>query len=166
MDEVISKGKGKLRAMKAQLGGLTGVWKTLAEQHGEAAALLERARDNPTKRDELWPTIRSELLSHERGELREVYPVLRQHADLRVLAERHDIQAKDMEQIVLRLDGMSPQSDAWQSLYNDLVSSVQAHAEEEETDIFPIAQQVLGDEVSRDLDAKFRRAKQEVAAQV
>lgn len=73
MDSMISKGAGMVKAVKARLEGLVGVFKTLAEQHGEVAALLKRLQHSPDKRSELWPEIRRELLSHERAELREVY---------------------------------------------------------------------------------------------
>src|SRR3954470_6443269 len=38
----------------------------------------------------LWPTIRIMLLSHERGEVHEVYPVLRSYPELAALADHHD----------------------------------------------------------------------------
>ncbi|TMQ13574.1 MAG: hypothetical protein E6J90_28220 [Deltaproteobacteria bacterium] len=70
---MISKGAGKVKGVKARLDGLVGVFKTLAEQHGEVKVLLKRLQDKPEKKPELWPEIRRELLSHERGELRVVY---------------------------------------------------------------------------------------------
>src|SRR5262249_48663483 len=90
MDSMLSKGGGMMKGVKARLEGLTGVFRTLAEQHGEVAAMLKRLQSKPEKKAELWPEIRRELLSHERGEIREVYPVLRQHVQTRALAEHHD----------------------------------------------------------------------------
>jgi len=95
MEEMASKAMGKAKEGKAAASGLTGVFRTLAKQHGEVSALLKRAKssDDPEKRAELWQEIRVELLSHERGEMREVYPVLRKYPEIRPLAEHHDREA-------------------------------------------------------------------------
>jgi hemerythrin superfamily protein len=164
MDSMISKGAGKLKGVKARLDGLVGVFRTLAEQHGEVKVLLERLQDKPEKKPELWPEIRRELLSHERGELREVYPVLRQHMQTRALAEHHDQEAAEMESLIEKLD--TPQTLDWQALYNQLVDAVIHHAEEEEKEIFPKAQAVLGDQACKALDARFLAAKQQAASAV
>src|ERR1043165_6078223 len=88
MDQMTSKGAGVMKGIKARLDGLTGVFRTLAEQHGEVSTLLKRPQDKREKKAELWPEIRRELLSHERGEVRVVYPVLRQYAQTAPLAEQ------------------------------------------------------------------------------
>jgi hypothetical protein len=72
IDSMLSHGLGKVKEVKARLTGLVGVFATLAEQHGEVAALLQSARRSDEKFAELWPTIRRELISHEHAELREV----------------------------------------------------------------------------------------------
>jgi hemerythrin superfamily protein len=133
------------------------VFKTLAEQHAEVKVLLKRLQDKPEKKPELWPEIRRELLSHERGELREVYPVLRRHVQTRALAEHHDQEAADMETLIEKLDMAQPVD--WPMLYDQLVDAVIHHAEEEEKEIFPKAQQAIGSDAARDIEARFLAAK-------
>jgi iron-sulfur cluster repair protein YtfE (RIC family) len=166
MDSMISHGMGKVKAIKARIEGLVGVFQTLAEQHGEVAALLERARSSPEKRAELWPTIRMELLSHERGELRELYPVLRMYPETRALADGHDEEARELEQLISVLDATLIASDAWDALLDRLTETVLAHAKEEENQIFPQAQRVIGEERALEIEPKFLLAKQQVAAAV
>lgn len=166
MDKIVAKTKGELHAIKARLDGLVGVWRTLAEDHGEAAAMLKRASDDATKRTELWPQIRSALTAHEKAELRAVYPVLRQHPELRDLADEHDAEAKDLEEIISQLNNLSMQSREADSLFDELVQAVTEHVEVEEQHIFPRAQDVLGTDVSRDLEAKFVAAKKQILAAV
>ena len=43
IDEATTKTAGALRAVKSRFRGLTGVFTTLAKQHGEVKHLLERA---------------------------------------------------------------------------------------------------------------------------
>jgi hemerythrin superfamily protein len=158
---MMSKGAGMMKGVKARLDGLVGVFKTLAEQHGEVSAMLRRLQGKPEKKTELWPDIRRELLSHERAEMREVYPVLRQRVETRALAEHHDQEAAEMERLIERID-MAP-ADAWRALYDQLVDAVLHHANEEEAEIFPKAQQAIGEQAAKDLDARFLAAKKQAA---
>lgn len=166
MDSMISKGKGAMKSIEARLEGLRGVFRTLTQQHGEVSALLERVKRHPDKRRDLWPEIRTELLSHERAEMREVYPVLRQHAALQVLAEHHDTDAIEMAQMIGQLDVLDIDSDAWGIVFVELVDAVVSHAAEEEQVIFPAAQEAIGDVLAEDLDRKFLVAKQQLAEAV
>jgi len=162
MDSMLSKGAGVMKGFKARLEGLTGVFKTLAEQHGDVAAMLKRLQSKPEKKAELWPEIRRELLSHERGEMREVYPVLRQHVQTRALAEHHDQEAAEMERLIEQLDTAT--ADDWRRLFDQLTDTVIHHANEEEGTIFPKAQEAIGDKAAKDLEARFLAAKKQIMA--
>ena len=192
MDSMISKGAGKVKGVKARLDGLVGVFKTLAEQHGEVKVLLKRLQDKPEKKPELWPEIRRELLSHvafpigaytkpqvralareldlpvhdkpDSQELRVVYPVLRQYVQTRALAEHHDQEATEVENLIEKLD--LAQALDWRALYDQLVDTVIHHAEEEEKEIFPKALDAIGDQTAKDLDERFLAAKQHAASAV
>jgi hemerythrin superfamily protein len=160
LDSMLSKGAGVLKGVKARLDGLHGVFKTLAEQHGEVSAMMKRLKDHPEKRAELWPEIRRNLISHERAEMREIYPVLRQHDQTRVLADHHDQEAAELERLIERLDS---ETGNWQALFAQLVDTVVHHATEEETQIFPRAQDAIGDRVTRDLEARFLATQKQIA---
>lgn len=168
IDELASKTMGKVKQAKAMATGLSGVFRTLAEQHGEVSALLKRAKaaDDPEKRSELWRTIRVELLSHERAEMREVYPVLRRYPETRSLAEHHDEEANELESMIMRLDGISTASQEWSDLLSKIADSVVHHASEEENEIFPKAQETIGKPEAESLDSRFLQAKQEVMNQL
>jgi len=164
MDTMISKGKGVMKTVEATFEGLRGVFRTLAKQHGEVSALLQRAKaGDAEKRRELWPKIRVELLSHERAEVREVYPVLRQREATRPFVDRHDQDAREMDHMIARLGVLDIDSDAWSTLFCALADIVIAHAEEEEATIFPAAQAAIGEVLTSELDRRFLAAKQQLA---
>ncbi|HLJ74876.1 MAG TPA: hemerythrin domain-containing protein [Thermoanaerobaculia bacterium] len=164
IEETASTAMGLTNEGKAALSGLSGVFRTLAKQHGEVSALLKRAESSKdaSKRAELWKTIRVELLSHERAEMREIYPVLRQYPETRTLAEHHDREAKDLESMIKQLDGTDTASTAWSALLEKITDSVQHHAKEEENEIFPIAQKTIGKPEAERLDSRFVQTKQEI----
>lgn len=164
IDTLLSKGRGKIKAMKARLDGVVGVFRTLTEQHGEVESLLGSVRHDPDKRQDLWPKIRTDLLSHCRAEVQEVFPALRAHEPTRALADQHDAEAREIEQLIAEIDANEISSAAWGKLFERLADTVEAHANEEETEIFPIAQSVLGAERAKQLDERFLAAQQRIAA--
>ena len=166
MDATLSHGMGKVKAIKARLSGLVGVFKTLSEQHGEVAMLLERAKTSNEKFVQLWPTIRRELLSHEKAELREVYPILRTREATRPLAEEHDLEAHELEQLIRAIDELPVAAPERTEVYHRLVRTVMEHAREEEGEIFPRAQEAIGKAQAEALEATFLAAKQQIAQSI
>lgn len=155
VDQVISKGAGLASEVKARMDGLVGVFNTLAEQHGEAGALLKRAKAEVEKRAELWPTIRASLRAHEQGELREVYPVMANYPELQPFVKRHDAEASQLSQTVDQLDASEPRSAQFDQLLTKLIGLIEAHVAEEEKQIFPTAQQVMGEDRAKEIEPKF-----------
>jgi hemerythrin superfamily protein len=164
MDSFVSKGKGAVKAVEARLHGLVGVFKTLSEQHGEASALLRRAKRDPDKRVDLWPKIRQELVSHERAELSEVYPALCMHPETLALAERHEVEASQLSSLIDRIHTTEMSSTAWEQLFDQLIELVEQHAKEEENEIFPKAQETIGAARAKKLEPRFLAAKKQIAA--
>lgn len=161
-DEMLSKGMEKAKEVKAWFTGLSGVFKTLAEQHGAVSALMNRAKAGSSdKRGELWPQIRNELLSHERGELKVVFPELRNFDATRAFAEDHDREAGELEQTIRMIDNVGIASEEGDKLFDQLVSLVKQHVSKEEGEIFPKSQEVLGEDRTNSLEARYLQAQQE-----
>jgi len=160
IEEIASKTMGTAKAAKATMQGLTGIFRHLAKEHGEVSALLMRlkASSDPNTRRELFPTIRYELLAHEQGELRELYPVLRDNEQTRAVAESHDLQAKSLEEAIGALNGVAVDSPMWQPTLERLIEQVQAHVREEENEYFPLAQRVFAERANELLE-RYEQAK-------
>jgi hemerythrin superfamily protein len=163
MDSIVSHGMGKMKGVKARLSGLVGVFKTLAEQHGEVLSLIDRAKNSDDKFRELWPDIRRELVSHEKAELRVLFPELRMYGELRALADQHDAAAQDLEQMIVELDDLQVGTQEFGDAYARFADAVREHADDEEKVIFPKAQQVIGRPRAEALVAPFLDAKKEMS---
>jgi hemerythrin HHE cation binding domain-containing protein len=168
MESLSAKIAGTAGAAAARAKGLTGVFNKLAEQHKEAAALLKRAEttSDPEKRRDLWTKIRVELMSHEQGELREVYPAFDKHVSLRDIVEEHADDADLLESTIKELDEIDTASEAWPVTLKRLIAAVQRHAEEEEGEFFPRAQDVLGKNETRSLEERFTAVQESVKKQL
>ncbi|HEX4453893.1 MAG TPA: hemerythrin domain-containing protein [Kofleriaceae bacterium] len=158
MAHAVAKTKGVMKGIKARIDGLTGVFETLSKQHGEAMALLDAIKKDPEKRTQLWPQARTALLAHERAEMRVLYPELRMYDELRPLANQHDAEATELERMIHDLESIEVASDTWGKLLDRLAENIARHANEEETDIFPRAQDSLGVARVKQLDAKLGAA--------
>jgi hemerythrin superfamily protein len=150
-------------AVKPTGQGLSGVFEQLAREHHAVKALLLRVKESPDVevRRELFPRIRSELLSHEKAELKEVYPAFKQHAELEGMALAHDAEAEELEELIEELSGLAYDDGAWESRFAELVEVVLDHVEEEEGEYFPAATRLLGSAEADRLKARYERARAE-----
>jgi len=151
---------GTLKAVKAGLNGLRGVFLHLAEEHGELAAQMKqlgKSRD-PQLRRERYAKIRIQLLAHERAEFAEVYSVLDAEDTLRWLA-LHQQQAATLETALRALDALNPDGDAWRLAFDRLFTLMEQHADQEEREIFPRAQAAIGEDAAEALLTRYEAAK-------
>jgi hemerythrin-like domain-containing protein len=164
IEEMASKTMAATKEVKARLKGMHGIFAQLMKEHGEVAALLKRVEmtSDPEVRGELFPQIRENLLAHEEGELAELYPVLRQHSETRAMAIEHDTEAAQLRDVIQALHTMAYDAPSWGETFKQLVSLVQHHVDEEESQYFPKANDVLGKERSEQLEATYLRMKSQV----
>ena len=164
MAETAAKGAGVAKAAGARLKGLFGVFNTLAKQHAEAKSLLKRLANSDDRyiQVELWPTLCAELISHERAELDEVFPVLERHGMLHEVVQRHRTEAAEIESAIGDVDAASYGTADWTTRVRALEALVIAHAKEEEEQFFPRAQNVLERETIKDLDQRYKAAQANV----
>ncbi|HVZ32828.1 MAG TPA: hemerythrin domain-containing protein [Polyangiaceae bacterium] len=162
-EEMASSAMGKVKGAKAALEGLSGVFRHLAQEHGEVSALLMRVKmsSDVELRRNLFPDIRKQLLSHERGELREVYPVLNKYPQTKEIVERHGQEATQLEHQIEKLQKMNVEDAQWAQSFERLVDLVQHHVREEEDEFFPAAQRTIGEDETKKLLKRYEEAKSE-----
>jgi hypothetical protein len=161
LQNAASKTMGAVKDAKATLKGLTGVFKHLMEEHGKVGALLKRVKASSDEkvRAELWPTIRTELLAHERGEVDAVYSVLAQYPETSNIVTVHSREARELQEAIGAVDALSFGDDAWQPTFERLVELVLKHVDEEESEFFPKAQKIIGRSRAQTLLPEFEAAK-------
>ena len=160
-ESAASKVMGAVKDVKATFKGLTGVFKHLMEEHGKVGALINRAKGSSDQklRAELYPTIRSELLAHEKGEVNVVYPELARFPETSGIVAKHDAEAKQLQNAIAAVDSLSFSDPSWGPTFEHLAKLVDSHVEEEESDFFPKAQDVLGEDEAKALLPRFEAAK-------
>lgn len=165
IEKVASQTMGVVKAAKACVEGVHGVFSQLVREHGEVTALLLRvkATSDAKVRGEFFPFIRAELLSHEQGELTVVYPAFLEHANLADFAEEHEEDATELEEQIELLTETAYDDERWQPRFDELVALVQAHVEKEEAEYFPAASKALGREKAEEMRARYEATKAKAA---
>ena len=161
IEQIATKAMGTVSAVAAGFKGLRGVFLHLAEEHGEVASLMKLVSNStdPQVRRQHFPHIRAELLSHEKGELAEVYPVLANYEQLRSVVLEHNADAHALEKALADVDAQDFASEEWGASFNRLFELVKAHVEEEENDFFPKAQEVIDEDESKQILERYEAAK-------
>jgi hypothetical protein len=161
VERAASEIMGAAKDIKAGFKGLTGVFMHLMEEHGKVSALVKRVvlTSDIEVRSKLYPTIRSELLAHEKGELRAVYPALSDYPETAAIAAAHAHHASEMEAAIIELDALSFNSPGWVPAFERLSKLVSEHVRVEESEYFPLAQKILGEPRAKDLQARYEAAK-------
>jgi thioredoxin-like negative regulator of GroEL len=168
LEKAAEKAMGTVKGAKATLKGLSGVFKKLMQEHGEVSALMKRVSmsGEESVRAELYPTIRKELLSHEKGELKAVYPVLAQYAATSEIADTHAREASELDAAIQALDALEFSGEEWAPAFEHLFGLVKRHVAEEEGDFFPKAQETIGDAQAKAIEGRYEAAKKSALAEV
>lgn len=166
-EQMASKTMGVIKAAKATLLGLTGVFRRLEQEHGEVSALLMRVKmsSDVDVRRELFPKIRAELLAHEKGELRHVYPMFRTYPATKHIADEHDQEASLLHDTLEQLARMDVTSAGWKTTFDRMVDMVQNHVKQEEEQYFPAGQRAFADRTDEMLKA-YVRTKREMLTEL
>jgi hemerythrin superfamily protein len=161
IEKTASEAMGAAKGVKARVKGLTGVFRHLMEEHGKVAVLIKRVSKSSDEgvRAELFPTIRRDLLGHETGELMAVYPALTGYPETSGIAEEHAKEAGELKKAIAELDALSFGDAGWAPAFERLATLVEQHVAQEETDYFPKAQKVIGDERAEQLLPAYEAAK-------
>jgi hemerythrin superfamily protein len=167
--QAAGKAMGKLRAAKEVIQGHAGIFKRLAEEHGEVSVMLKRvAASTPDSdvRRELFPKIRQELLSHAKAEESEFYSLLRSREETSELVADSLEDHQEMEDLLAELSAMEPSSASWKDTFDRLVVAVQEHVKQEEDELFSEASDILSKEEAQEIEQRFLASKADFMAKL
>jgi hypothetical protein len=172
VQEILSKMAGMARQAGAALSGDAGVLNTLEGEHAEVAmlmrALLEEGHDDHDAdalecRRELYHKIRVQLLAHAKAEAQELYGVLELRPATREHALHSELEHRELEHLIRRLDHMSEADIGWMPTFATLQMKVEAHVREEEEVFFDEAKLILDRDELRQIDDRYRAARRRYA---
>lgn len=148
----------------------TGILGKLHQDHQKVQKLLGQlqnsAQAQDSDRDELFEQVREEILVHRIAEERTLYAMLVQHEEGREQGKHATEEHLQVENMLEQLDQMDAGDADWLPTLNQLASALDEHIEEEENDIAPLAQRLLGDDKLEQLGDSFEEEKQHIQARM
>jgi iron-sulfur cluster repair protein YtfE (RIC family) len=140
----------------------------LKEDHEKVAGLFEQLEPTTERavktREDLFTKLKQELDVHAHIEETIFYPVLKQEAETRDITleglEEHHV----IKLLLKELAGMQVDSEQWTAKLKVLQENVEHHVEEEESEMFKGAREVLSREQLEQLGARMAAEKKEQKA--
>lgn len=142
----------------------------LREDHQKVLDLFEQLEDTSERasksRHQEFSKLKKELLEHMHGEETVFYPYLLENGDDReVLLEA----IEEHEAVKMRIPGIE-QTDVsdehWKPKLKVIAEMVRHHIDEEEDQVFEMAEEVMDDQTSNRLAKEFQQAKKSAAVKV
>ncbi len=140
----------------------------LKQDHEKVAGIFEKLSETTERavktREELFAQLKTELDIHAHIEETILYPVLQEADETREIAleaiEEHNV----VKQLLSELEGMAVDQEEWKAKLTVLRENVEHHVEEEETEMFGQARQILSQEQIAELGEQLQAAKREQKA--
>jgi iron-sulfur cluster repair protein YtfE (RIC family) len=118
---------------------------SLRHDHQKVKRLFERLADaaNLKERERLFAELKQELQLHSEIEDQHFYPALEENEEARDLVEEAFEEHDEFKRLLDELDQGAKEDDSWLDQLEELREDVELHVEEEESELFPIAQKLL-----------------------
>jgi hemerythrin-like domain-containing protein len=159
MDKATSTVKGGAKQMGQVVRGRFGIYSTLSKEHGKVSGLMSRLAatdsDEVERRQELFDEIKDELTTHSEIEDAVFYTELASHPQLAEKIAHAREEHEEIETLLEELDAMRIEHQSWMNKFLRLQDTVQHHVDDEEGEIFPMAEKVLSGEDAERLDEEF-----------
>jgi iron-sulfur cluster repair protein YtfE (RIC family) len=122
------------------------LFQLIRQDHQKAKRLFERLAETASgtqSRLHLFAELKHELEMHAEVEEKYFYPALLGHDEAKDLIEEALEEHADVKEALAGLDQGDNASDGWTERLDELREDVEQHVEEEEAEIFPLAQKLL-----------------------
>lgn len=138
------------------------LFQLIRHDHQKARRLFERLAETAggtQSRPRLFAELKHELELHAEVEEKYFYPALQGHEEAKDLIREALEEHGDAKEALVALDHGDNESDSWAERLDELREDVEHHVEEEETEIFPLAQKLLDPTQLGAIAAEIERAK-------
>lgn len=130
------------------------------KQRGMLTELGKLRRDDAARR-KLFETFRLELQSHAAAEEESLYAVMLGNPELRDDARHSVAEHKEVDDLLGELMDLDFGSDEWEEKFAHMRHRYEHHMEEEEEEMFPAADEELGDHVEAKMAKTYEERKPE-----
>lgn len=138
------------------------IYRDLKADHEKQREMLKQLGDlrgDTKKRQKLFEEFRLELQSHAAAEEESLYAVMLGNPELRDDARHSVSEHKEVDDLLGEMMDLDFGSDEWESKFFHMRHRYEHHIDEEEEEMFPAADEELGDEVEAKMAATYEERK-------
>ncbi|HXG91677.1 MAG TPA: hemerythrin domain-containing protein [Blastocatellia bacterium] len=139
----------------------------LKKDHKEATGLMdqiETADKGDRSAKDLFMRLKHALTLHTQMEEQIFYPALRNHEETRDMIEESLKEHQEVDQILAEMTNLNPHNDDFIDKLSELRDAVEHHVDEEENEMFPKAEKVLGQSRLDEMGRQMQQMKQSKSA--
>lgn len=103
--------------------------------------------------------LRDNFMLHGQVEEQIFYPALKQNPETASLVEHAVDEHQEVKEMLAQMEGLTPNSDEFQRLLKKVKEDIEHHVEEEESEMFVKARQVLGEQKMEELGRQIKQMK-------
>jgi hemerythrin-like domain-containing protein len=137
------------------------VYEVLKQDHKEVKEMMEKIVNGPAEeREKVYVDLEKELMLHNRTEEKYFYlPLKEKLGDIGIIAENGAQEHHLVLKLLNRLEELDTVSDEWLTLFKIVKTSLEAHIEKEENDMFSIAKEQFNDSQAKEMASQIEKEK-------
>ena len=139
----------------------------LKQDHREVDSLIAELEgasgDTAGSYSATFQKLKTSLTVHAEAEEQIFYPAMDQFEETEELTEEAYSEHDEVKQLLEDMTGLNPGDEEFQELLAQLKESVQHHVEEEESEMFPKAEELLGEETLETMGDEIEALKGEAS---
>jgi hemerythrin-like domain-containing protein len=139
----------------------------LKQDHKEAMGMMDRiltADKGDRSAKQVFNEIKAALTLHTQIEEQVFYPALENHDETRDLIQESYSEHEEVDQMLAEMSRLSPANDDFMDKLTELRDSIEHHVEEEENEMFPKAEKILGQSRIQEMGRQMQQMKQGMSA--
>jgi hemerythrin-like domain-containing protein len=130
----------------------------LKEDHREAEGLIAELENGGDR--ETFNKLQNALKLHTQIEEAIFYPALEDFDETDGLVSEAYSEHDDVDELLETMSQTDPQSEDFQDYLSDLKDSIEHHVEEEENELFPLAEEILGADTLEQMGERMEKMKE------
>lgn len=135
----------------------------LIQDHEEAAGMmdqLETADKGDRSARDMFLQLKNALTLHTQVEEQVFYSALKNHEETSDMIPESLEEHREVDQILAEMSGLNPGDDDFMDKLTELRDSVEHHVEEEQNEMFPKAERILGESRLQEMGRQMQQMKQ------
>lgn len=125
------------------------------------STILSTSSTDKSRREELFHALKEAVIKHAHAEEKIFYPPLRDKQQAHDMVEHGMDEHHSVERLLQQMEGIPADSDDWIDTLENIHAKIKDHVDEEEQEIFPQAEKLLGNGTLDQMTDRFLKTKEQ-----